>query len=139
MYILYIVLTNKNQFNHFNISTISLERNVSDHAPICFELGDRPIKLPAQEHEVFSKANWNIYTNTLKTNLASINLNNKNTNEIDRALNEIETASKIAQNLAIPKSKFRYSERNLATPKFHRLQKVLAQIYILIIVSCNIF
>ena len=104
---------------------------MSDHAPITLQLGDRPIRLPAVEHDIPSKANWTGYTNFLKNEVRPTNLNNHLTPEIDRLLDKIDAATTSARNSFIPRWPFKYSDRNNSTPKFHRLQKILAQIYIL--------
>ena len=109
--------------------TVTEERNTSDHAPICLQISDRPIRIPAAEHEIFNQANWDGYTAHLKREVRPFNLNRKNTAEIDTILEKIEIATSSARFTHIPKVKFKYTERNTATPKFHRLQKILAQIY----------
>ena len=122
------VLANRRQFHHAYTTTLTNERNVSDHAAILLELGDRPIRIPAKSHDTFERANWTAYENFLKTELPPINLNNKNIQEIDTLLEEIGTKTTAASNSFILKSKFTYTERNNATPKFHRQQNILAQL-----------
>ena len=124
-----IVLGNRSLFHRSHVYTVIEERNTSDHAPICLQISDRPIRIPAAEHEIFNQANWDGYTAHLKREVRPFNLNRKNTAEIDTILVKIEIATSSARSTHIPKVKFKYSERNTATPKFHRLQKILAQIY----------
>ena len=114
-----------------------MSHNVSDHAPIKLQLSNRAIKIPAQEHEIISKARWTMFTGHIKTSTVPINLNKQEYTKIDEEINNIEDTVNNAQNIAIPKSKFNYSTKIQITPKFDRLQKVLAQIYKIIISNAN--
>ena len=130
-----IVLTNRNIYHYAHITT--LDQNVSDHAPICLKLSYKPIKLPAAEHEIIKKANWELFKDNIKSKLTPINLNNKNYQNINTTLDKIEITVNEAQNLAIPKSKIKYSARYDPSPKFQRFKKILTQIYHLIRINAN--
>ena len=130
-----IVLVNRHVYHYSLVNT--LKYNVSDHAPITLQLANRAIKIPAQEHEIISKARWTMFTGHIKASITPINLNQQEYTKIDEVINNIEDTVNNAQNIAIPKSKFNFSTKIQITPKFDRLQKVLAQIYKLIIANAN--
>ena len=49
-----IVLTNRQMYHFYHVST--LDRNVSDHAPMSLEISNKPIKIPAPLHEIYKKS-----------------------------------------------------------------------------------
>ena len=130
-----IVLVNRHVYHYSFINTLNY--NVSDHAPISLQLSNKAIKIPSQEHEVISKARWLTFTELIKTSTVPINLNQQEYFKIDEEIQKIEATVNNAQNIAIPKSKFKYSTKIQITPKFDRLQKVLTQIYKLITANTN--
>lgn len=94
----------------------------SDHIPIVFKLSTKPILIQQPQVYRLNKANWNIFQQTLDTEIQLTDLNQKSTQEIENnATNLFETIHK-AMEAAIPKSTYKRVTQLNITPEIIRLQ-----------------
>ena len=130
-----IILTNSRTYHYTHSSTLPF--NVSDHAPMCLEISARAIKIPFPEFELTAKADWPRFKEILKEKFPPINFNLKEFEYVERYIEYLIKSVNEAQDIAIPKSTFKYSTRYSTSAKFKRLEKVLAEIYKLIELNAN--
>ncbi len=95
-----IILTNGKTYHNTSIKQGKL--TTSDHIPIIFTVSTTPILIPAQKRLDIKKANWEAYANKIDTEMPEIDLEGKNTNDIDNALDTWYRVVKKAQSTAIP-------------------------------------
>ena len=130
-----IVLSNRHTYHFHYITT--LDRNISDHAPISLQISNKAIKIPAPLHEIHKRANWPQFTSIIKNGINPLNFNNNPLIKVDEIINTIETSVNNAQEASIPRNNFRLSIKAHLTPKFHRLQKALTRTYGLMPIFAN--
>ena len=119
-----LVITNRACYHQSHIQT--LDRNISDHAPIKLTISSSSIKLPCRKFEKIEKANWNLFKDYIKNTVnPTSNLNNMPTSLIEPAICTLTNILKEAKSLAIPISSHRWSTKLTTSVKFHRLQTIL--------------
>ena len=130
-----IILTHSRTYHYSHPSTLPF--NVSDHAPMCLEISARAIKIPSPEFELTAKADWIRFKEILKEKFPPINFNLKEFEYVERYIEYLIKSVNEAQDIAIPKSTFKYSTRYCTSAKFKRLEKVLAEIHKLITLNAH--
>ena len=130
-----LVLSNNKCHHFFLVET--LDKNVSDHAPIMLTISSTPIFIPCKQFEQTNKADWQSFSNYIKDNIQPFNLNNCKTLFIDTYIKNITNIILEAKSHSIPTASIRPLNVWKASKKLLRLQKILQNYYNLSAIHIN--
>lgn len=100
-----IIITNGKTYHNTHATQGPLTS--SDHLPIIFTVSTTPIVIPCPKHLNTNKANWELYKHTINSELPTLNLEGKSTEDIETAVDTWYKAVEKAQKKAIPTTKHR--------------------------------
>ena len=100
-----IILTNGKTYHNTHATQGPLTS--SDHLPIIFTISTAPIMIPCPHHLNKNKADWDRCQNIINSELPELNLEGKNTEDIEKALTSWYTTLEKAQKTAIPTTTYK--------------------------------